>query len=168
VGLGEFEMAIADLQIVIDSVGDDWFALSEAHRFLAEAYLGLGQIPEAISTINRAMDLGQDAGDSEDMGGAWYVMGLIGETLGKPPSFVIAGQSGEFEPEVCFAESLRTFTEVGMERERAWTLREWARYERNRQNEARSQEMWQEARDIFYRRGIALQVAQMDAERLGN
>ncbi len=165
VGLGEFELALADLQEVIHSVGDDWFALSEAHRFMAEAYLGLGQVSKALTTIEKAMNLGHEAGDSEDMGGAWYVMGLIAETTGEPISVTIAGQPGEFEPEVCFAESLRTFTEVGMERERAWTLREWARYERNRGNEDRSQEMWQEARDIFYRRGIALQVEQMDAER---
>jgi hypothetical protein len=99
------------------------------------------------------------------MGGAWYVMGLIGETGDKTPSFIFSGQKSEFEPEVCFAESLRTYTDVGMERERAWTLREWARYERNRNNEDRSQDLWQEARDIFYRRGISLQGEEMDSER---
>jgi hypothetical protein len=61
----------------------------------------------------------------------------------------------------CFAEGAQVFTEMGAEGERARTLRAWARYEMDQGDVARGGAMWREARDLFARLGMELEVGQM-------
>lgn len=61
----------------------------------------------------------------------------------------------------CFAESLRVFTEMGTAGERARTPRAWARYEMERGDREHSERMWQEARDVFERLGMDLEILRM-------
>jgi hypothetical protein len=60
-----------------------------------------------------------------------------------------------------FEESLRICREMGMEGEEARTLREWARYELGHGDPARGAAMWEEARDLFARLGVELDVERM-------
>ncbi len=48
-----------------------------------------------------------------------------------------------------------------MEGERARTLREWAKYELAHGDKARGAAMWQEARELFARLGVELEVERM-------
>jgi hypothetical protein len=61
----------------------------------------------------------------------------------------------------CFAESLRVWTESGMEAERARTLRAWASYEQERGDSAHGRGLWEEAREIFTRLGMRLEAERM-------
>jgi predicted ATPase/class 3 adenylate cyclase len=165
VGLGDYGRAIDHLNHVISHVGEDWFALSEAHRFLAQAYLGQGDYDRALATAQRALALGQGFGDQEDIGGAWYVLGLIAMGQGRPvaadgdPESLAAGD--------CFARSLDIFAATGMEREQAWVLREWARFELAQGQAEQGQLHWQAAWDLFQQLGLTRQLEQMDRERVG-
>ena len=66
-------------------------------------------------------------------------------------------------PADCFAESVRCFAEVGLQGERARTLREWARYEIERGNRAGGELLWREVRAVFARLDMDGEVRAMDA-----
>jgi hypothetical protein len=75
----------------------------------------------------------------------------------------VAIDDGRYTAPACFAESLRIFTETGMEGERARTLREWGRFEIKMGDRDKGRAMWQEVRETFARLGMLLEV-----ERMGN
>ena len=59
VGLGEYEVAEADLRRVIHMPeAARWLALSEAYRFLAEACLGQGKLDEALTAAQEFISSG--------------------------------------------------------------------------------------------------------------
>jgi hypothetical protein len=64
----------------------------------------------------------------------------------------------DFDAAACFAESLRVFAAIKMEAERARALRDWAGHELASGDRARGREMWREAREIFMRLGMELEV----------
>ncbi|MCI0397823.1 MAG: tetratricopeptide repeat protein [Chloroflexi bacterium] len=166
VGLGEFQAAIDNLQQVIEAASSGWFGLSEAHRFLTEAYLGLGKTAEALAAAQQALALSRQSGDKEDRGGAWLALGLVAARLSEPIAVSPEeGNGGTRDAAACFGRSLEIYTEFGMERERAWTLRAWAGYELELGNPERGKAMWQEAKESFGRLNLPLLVAAMDTER---
>ncbi|HEX8561159.1 MAG TPA: hypothetical protein VF668_23905, partial [Pyrinomonadaceae bacterium] len=61
----------------------------------------------------------------------------------------------------CVAEGQRVYTEMGAEAERARTLRDWARHERERGDAGRGSEMWREAREVFARLGMTRELERM-------
>ncbi len=67
-------------------------------------------------------------------------------------------------PEAWFAESLKVFTAMGAEAERARTLRAWAKYELVKGDRAKGAALWQEAQDIFRRLKMGLESERMAAE----
>ena len=76
-------------------------------------------------------------------------------------SISVTVDGGQWDAEACFAESARIFTEMNTEGELARTLRAWAEYEIKRENRARGETMWQEAKDLFARLGMELEVERM-------
>jgi hypothetical protein len=87
----------------------------------------------------------------------------VGGQAGRP----IAVGDETYDAVACFAESVRIFTEMSAEGELARTLRAWAEYEIGRGDRVRGEKMWQEARDIFVRLGMELEVGRMDSDRSG-
>ncbi|MGB7924264.1 MAG: tetratricopeptide repeat protein, partial [Pyrinomonadaceae bacterium] len=151
IGLEDYAGAETRLRAAIALVGASGYnGLSETYRFLAEACLGEGKTAEALEAAKAALMFGQKAGNQEFVGGAWRALGLVAARLHEPVSI----DDRVYEPTACFAESLRIFTEVGMEAERARTLRDWASYENERGDSGRGLAMWQESREIFSRLGI--------------
>lgn len=162
VGLGQYAEAAADLQAVIAQVGrTDWWLLSETYRFLAEAHLGLGQLAEALAAAQQALVLADETGNKEFLGAAWHVLGKVGCLTAN--FYVQLPHRAEItEPQFCFAESIRIFTETGVMVERARTLRDWARYALAQGDNAAGQHMWTEARDMFVRLRLPLELARME------
>jgi len=164
VGLGEYVSAESDLRRVIQVAGDagSWL-LSSAHRFLAEACLGQGNLAEALEAARLALGLALESDEQEDIGAAWRALGQV---VGQWPEPVVIGAgpdpSRRADAVACFAESLLVCTETGMEGERARTLKAWAAHELQRGDRARGAEMWEEARATFARLG-----ADREAERMG-
>jgi serine/threonine protein kinase/tetratricopeptide (TPR) repeat protein len=162
VGLGKYEAAETDLRQVIEMAGTaGYFGLSENYRFLAEALLGQGKVDEALEMALVALSLGQGAGGQEHIGGAWRALGLVASR--SLEAIKVNGQT--YDAGQCFERSLSVFTEIGMEAERARTLREWANYERTHGDELRGREMWREALEIFTHLGMKLEIERMEKEK---
>lgn len=159
VGLGEYSAAEAALRQAIHmaETSGALLRLAETYRFLAEALLGQGEVEAALAAARQALALGQDQKQPLDIGGAWRALGMVAAELAEP----IAIEDQTYDAADCFAESLRVFTEKGIERERAWTLRAWAEYEIAREDQARGEAMWREAREIFAGLGAESCVEQM-------
>ncbi len=157
-GLGEYEAAEADLRRVIDMAGaTGWVNLSETYRFLAKAYVEQAKIEEALEAGLRALQLGQEVGVQEFIAAAWRTLGRVVAHL--PAPLAIGEQT--YNAATCFAESVRICTETGMQGERAQALRLWAAYEMEQGDYERGVAMWHEARDIFARLGVDLEVERM-------
>ena len=175
VGQGDYAAAEAGLRQVIEMVGAaSWWLLSETYRFLAEACLGQGKTAEALDAARRALALGQETGNQEHIGGAWRTLGNCGARMAdfrldvpnlQSPIVRLSAHDKVSNPQSCYAESLRIFTEIGMEAERAYTLRDWARYELAGGDRDKGAAMWGEARAIFEGLDMPLEVARMEAER---
>lgn len=158
IGLGDYVAAEADLRQVILMAGTSrFYALSETYFFLAEALLGQGKTAEALEASRHALVLGQATGNPEYIGGAWRTLGLVASQFPEP----IMVDNQPLDACACFAESLRVWTDTGMEAERARTLRACAQYEQQRGDRARAHAMMQEAREIFTRLGMKLELERM-------
>jgi class 3 adenylate cyclase/tetratricopeptide (TPR) repeat protein len=161
VGLGHYDQAEADLRQVISMAGPSSYqVLTETYSFLAAACLGQGKVEEALEAAQRALSLGQKTENHELMAEAWRTLGLVAAHLPQP--IIIEDKS--FDAADCFRESLRLFTDSGMQAERARTLRDWARYEQERGTRERADAMMEESREIFTRLGMARELERMEEQ----
>jgi tetratricopeptide (TPR) repeat protein len=157
VGLGEYAAAERLLRQVIDlPEASRWVGLAAAYRFLAEACLGQGQPEAALAAVRRALDLAQEHAHREHIGAAWRVLGLVAARL--PAPLVLGARI--YSAPACFGESLRIFTEMGAEGERARTLRAWAWYALE-QGQPEGERLWEEAWLTFTRLGMDLEAQRM-------
>ena len=163
VGLGAFETAISQLQDVIDRAGDSGTVLDEAYQFMAEAYIGLGQLDRALAAAQWALAIGETSADPLGIGSGWRVLGEVAAQLEEPVSTMHSVD--KVTAPYCFEQAINAFSGAGMDREWAWTLRKWARYTLADGDAAPGWKMWWEARAIFDALGLNLQVAAMDAEQ---
>jgi predicted ATPase/class 3 adenylate cyclase len=160
-GLGDYVEAEADLRQVIQMAGlSGYQVLTETYSFLAAACLGQGKVPEALEAAQRALSLGQQTENHELIAQAWRALGLVAARLPEP--VLIDEQS--FDAPACFGESLRLFTESGMEAERARTLRDWACSEEERGLPDEALAMREEAREIFTRLGMERELERMPGQ----
>jgi serine/threonine protein kinase/predicted ATPase len=158
VGLENYSAAEGNLQQAVTMTGSaGHFALSMIYCYLAESFWGQGKTLEALETARTALTLGQKAENQDYIGNAWRTLGLVVARL--PAPVQINGLS--YDAAGCFAESLRVYTEMGAEAERARTLRDWARYERARGNHESGTAMWQESLEIFKRLKMKHELARM-------
>jgi tetratricopeptide (TPR) repeat protein len=169
VGLGRDRLAAAEthLKQVIAHERQQVFLFSETYRFLAEALLGQGKVAEALDAARRALALGERTENQDHIAAAWRALGKVSahpdskEALQQLP----ASDRARFENAgACFAESLKIYSAMGADADRARTLRAWAACELQRGDRARGTEMWQEARQIFGRLGMPLEMQRMNAE----
>ncbi len=157
VGLGDYAAAEQTLRTVIDlPEASRWVGLASAYRFLAEACLGQGHLDAALSAARRALNLAQEHAHREHIGAAWRVLGLVAARM---PTALAFGARLYTAP-ACFSESLRVFTEMGAEGERARTLRAWGWYALV-QGEADGERLWEEAWATFTRLGMNLEAQRM-------
>jgi predicted ATPase/class 3 adenylate cyclase len=148
IGLGEYEAAETNLRLAIDWAGTTGhFALSMIYCYLAESLCGQGKTGDALEAARTALELGLKTENQDYIGSAWRALGLIASRQGK----TISAGGSEHDAASCFAESLRVYAEMGAEAERARTLREWARHERERGDAERGAALLKEARAIFAR-----------------
>jgi serine/threonine protein kinase/predicted ATPase len=158
IGLENYAAAEGHLQQAVTMTGSaGHFALSMIYCYLAESFWGQGKTVEALETARTALALGQKAENQDYIGNAWRTLGLVVAKL--PAPVHINGLA--YDAAGCFAESLRVYTEMGAEAERARTLRDWARYERARGNHESGAAMWQESLEIFQRLKMKYELARM-------
>ena len=133
------------------------FALSMIYCYMAESHWGQGKIDDALEHARTALALGQKTENQDYIGNAWRTLGLVAARLPAPVD--IDGQA--YAAHDCFAESLRVYTGMGAEAERARTLRDWARYEHERGHREASATMWRESLEIFTRLGMERELERM-------
>ncbi len=152
VGLGEYAVAEEHLRRGIRlAEADSMTTLPELYVGLAGACLGQDKVQEALAAAQQGLAIGRQVGRPLDVGAAWRAMGMA-----------MAQLSDHIGAGPCFAESARIFSEIGAEGERARTLREWARYEERWGDRPRGQALWQEARALFERLKMDLELARTD------
>jgi DNA-binding SARP family transcriptional activator/tetratricopeptide (TPR) repeat protein len=161
--LGQFDLATADLESLLASTQQDWYGLSEAYRFLAEAYLAQGKTSPALTMAQQALALAHKVNYFEN-GRAWRVLALIAAQLDEPVSARITDDK-LYDASACFDCSLAYFNSGELERDRAITLWYWAEHELMQGDKEQGKTMWQEAQETFARLKLPLLVNQMNSER---
>jgi DNA-binding SARP family transcriptional activator/tetratricopeptide (TPR) repeat protein len=164
--MGEFDAAATDLEELIAKTRHDWFGLSEAYRFLAEAYLGQGKSAQALAMAQQALALAYPSNLFEN-GRAWHVLGLVAAQLGEPIRSDVEDDQ-LYDASSCFGRSLAFFKDSDFKRDRAITLWRWAQHELSQGNKMQGQALWQEAQDMFVRLNLSLMVAQMETNPYGH
>jgi tetratricopeptide (TPR) repeat protein len=155
IGLGEYAAAEKNLRQAVALTGPaGHFALSMIYCYLAESLCGQGALDEALVSALRALELGRATENQDYIANAWRTLGLIASRRGAAVS--VGGL--EQEAGECFAESLRVYTSMGAEAERARTLRDWSRHEREGGRAERGAEMLREAREVFARLGLTREL----------
>ncbi|HEX8748381.1 MAG TPA: tetratricopeptide repeat protein, partial [Pyrinomonadaceae bacterium] len=152
IGQGDYARAETDLHLVIKMASAaGHHVLSESYRFLAEAYLGQGKISEALEACLTALEL--DRENHDHLGAAWRTLAHIA-AAGSPQTVTLGGKG--YDPRACFTESLRVFTEAGMEAEKARTMLEWARYEEQQGEAGRSLTLLRDAETTYASLGMKM------------
>jgi predicted ATPase len=175
-GLQKYETAEKNLNTAIAlAVTASRGSLSNTFRYLAEAYIGQNRLKEAFNAAYQALALSFQTGRQEFTGSAWFTLGK----LSAHPDFTfpadgvsIATDAISLEvleeklknPNVCFAESVRIFAEIGAESERARALKAWAAFDMANENKDEGRTKWQEAFNIFQRLGMHLETERMMTE----
>lgn len=164
VALKNYAAAESDLRQVIQLTGitGSWY-LPNTYNYYAEALLGLDRFEEAAFAAQQGLAQSIEDGSPENIAGAWRALGLVAGKTGIAIEVKDreTGQSVEHDARACFANSEKIFREAEIHGERARTLREWARYEFNKDNKEEAARMWQEAQDIFAKLGAELEVRRM-------
>lgn len=160
VALGNYSAAEADLEQAIQRAGKagSWI-LPGTYYELCQASLKMGKQQQALEAARTSLALSQQDGSPEYIGAAYRALAMVARELVMP----IAPRDGEPEctSDELFEQSLRVLDQESMERERARTLREWARYELKDGHTERGAKMWKQARDIFDQLGAEMEVERM-------
>ncbi|NUM48297.1 MAG: tetratricopeptide repeat protein [Anaerolineales bacterium] len=183
VGVGEYVSAEQDLRQVIEALeASGWGGLGETYYHMALATAKQGNINDALASAEKALALGQEREQPEFVGAAWRALGMISAQASQPITLgerrytgrLLGGDTGKlirsrytgelhhYQPADCFKQSLEIFTELGVKRERAFTLREWAGFELNKGHKDVAQQYWTEAREIFRKLGLDKELERMD------
>ena len=149
-GLGEFAEAEGMLREAIEQAGPaGYHVLPEAYRFLAEACLGQSKDGAALEAARFALTLSRDE-NPDHLGHAWRVLGRVAARVGP----VDVGDKS-WDPQACFAESVRVFESAEMDSERARALEDWGRWELESDAGDAGEARLAEARATYARLGMA-------------
>ncbi|MCI0730603.1 MAG: tetratricopeptide repeat protein, partial [Chloroflexi bacterium] len=159
--------AVANLTLVTAQAPPDWTYAPSAYQVLAEAYLGLDKVGQALAAVQAAASGEQEGKDPYSLAQSWRVLGLIAARLGEPVARQPASDR-TYTAADCFARSLQLFTDIDNKREQATVLWAWAGYEMAQGNTAAGNAMWQEAQDIFNRLNLPLLIARMEQSLRGD
>jgi serine/threonine protein kinase/tetratricopeptide (TPR) repeat protein len=166
VRLKDYQAAERSLHQVIWLTKDTPYReISPTYRALAEAHLGQNRLSEAKNAALTALEKAQEIESPEYLGGAWRVIGQLAAVMEMPmylPTEDIDDDTAAmYSAERCFEKSEHIFSEIGLDSQRALTLKCWAEYEFAEGNRAQGQELWEQARTIFERIGADLIVEEM-------
>ena len=157
---GDYETAATGLNVLIGRVPSDWRNLSETNRHLAGAYLGLDQLAAALTTAQTALAQAEAIHNPRELAHAWHILGRVAARLCQPVPISRDAEEAYAAP-ACFEESLKRFSAMGLQRNRALVLWHWAEFELAHGNKEKGMGMWQEAQQIFEQLDLPLYLAMM-------
>jgi class 3 adenylate cyclase/tetratricopeptide (TPR) repeat protein len=166
---GEYSQAeVALREVLRRTANSNWFLLTEVYRSLALALMGQDRCEEALQAGLRALELARQQHLNEHIGRAWRVLGRVSAAIepkagcAPPGSFPVMVDGKACGAHDCFAASLQIFVEMSATNEQARTARAMAMYELDHGDRQEGVRLWQEARDLFARLGLQLEVERMD------
>ncbi|MCL4868503.1 MAG: tetratricopeptide repeat protein [Anaerolineae bacterium] len=160
-GLGEYDVVLGDVWDVMQLAEKEWFFQHELHRFLALAYLGLGQVSEGLAAAQQALEKSLAAGDKDGIGKAWQVLGQAISYLVGVVS-VMAREGEEMDAAACFAQSEAIFLDQGMEANLARLYRIWAAHARRMGDRDAAAAFTDKALTLFTRLEMKHELARME------
>jgi tetratricopeptide (TPR) repeat protein len=158
--LGDYDSAITNLSIVLSQTPKDWTYGGVAKNILAQAYLGLGAVEEALGTIKMSGSL-ENNDDPYNSGVGWRILGRISARSGRSVA-PTPDSDKHYTAADCFGRSLQIFTNIDNKRERAVTLWRWAAYELKSGNKSLGKLKWQAAKEYFMQHNLPLLVERME------
>ncbi|MCB8941595.1 MAG: AAA family ATPase [Ardenticatenaceae bacterium] len=137
-----------------------WYESSRVYVYQALAYLGRGQLDEALRFANRAHRKAAVQESDSALGFAWYGLALV-LARGRDEIRPLQIDNSTYDASDCFAESLRLFSTVNgggvaSARDQARTLWAWAAHEAAIGNQSQSDRLSQRARELAEAQGIQL------------
>ncbi len=160
ISMGHYAAAARDLEALLAQTPHEWYGRSEAYRFLAEAYLGLGKPAQALTMAQQALALASESNQFEH-GRAWRVLGLVAAQLDEPIRSNVEDDQ-RYDIASCFRRSLDCFNDGDSERDRAITVWRWAQHELHMGNTTQGHMLWQEACELFARLNLSMMIDQME------
>ena len=161
VGADEYEKAEFQLQNVIEMIGGkNHFSITEVYYFLAESLLGQNKNDGALAAAVTSLELSEKAENRETSGEAWRVLGLISAKLNEE----ISVNNELYNASECFKNARQIFSEIKMDAALARTLRSFARYENKQGNSAAAQKMLCEAKEIFMRLEMPIELERLQLD----
>ena len=138
---GYHQDATRYLRQVLALMGNEgWWGVVGTYAYLAEAFLGTGNIEAALEAAQHALQWARRHDLPLDLGIAWRVMGQVAAKL-----MGFASPSADD----CFDYSHEALTKGQHHFELAQTLRAWAQHAHSRGKVKMAQQRWQTARDLF-------------------
>lgn len=159
VAMGAFDAAIHALESAIHTSREQVFTEVETLCFLAEAYLGKGNLEAAIETALRAWKHAQDQ-QSAFLGQVWRVLGLVAAQMLAP----LPIGAERLDAPQCFERALAIHKEGGALREQAIVLWNWAQCEYGRGNLEPARTMFLQARAILQQLNLPHLLEKLERE----
>ena len=125
--LGAYGRAVDNLEGLLGSLPRKTYLLSEVHLSLAGAYLGQGQLEQAVTAGQSALTQ-TGLHNPFVMGQAWATLGRIAAQLGAPVR-ADPNEGLAYDVQDCFKQSLDVFSKSHSQWGRALTLWYWAEAE---------------------------------------
>ncbi|NQS92417.1 MAG: tetratricopeptide repeat protein, partial [Chloroflexi bacterium] len=157
VGLGAYQLAEEDFREVLALTESGWLGLSLTCHFLAEACLGQEKVDQAQEAALKALSYAMETGAQQALGAAWRSLGKVASRM--KGEIGINGKS--HSALACFQTSEGIFSDLAADGERAHTLKAWAEYELDAGDKKKGKKLWQEAREIFGRLEMTVEVEKM-------
>ena len=149
--LGEYRTAIDDLlQVTQMAEKIEWYAISDTHRLLAEAYLRKGQVTDALDSAKQALTWARAIEHQVFIGRAWLTLGRVASR--SATAITIASTS--YDPAACFANGVQALRAIEARAERGHALLVWAKYELEQGDRQQGEEMWQRGTRTLAQLGI--------------
>ena len=157
-GLGEYQQAEQDLRQVLELTKNyEWMGKSIANFLLAEACLSQDKMDEAREAALNALEHAENTGAQQALGAACRVLGKVASKL----KIEVEHDGKTHSPRECFQHSEKIYADLGADAERAHTLKAWAEHELRDGDKEEGEKMWEEAKGIFQRLEMGVEVDKM-------
>lgn len=157
VAMGEFDAAIHALESAMSASQEQVFTEVETLCFLAEAYLGKGNLEQAMETILRALQQ-VERQESSFRGKVWHTLGLVAARMLAP----IPIGTERLDARECFERAFAIEKESGALREQALVLWDWANHEQKRGQTNMADSMRRQARAILQQLNLPRLLEKME------
>ena len=159
--LGEYDQAIAHLEQATVTEGQAREMVCEWYGVYALAFLGRGQLQEALQKAQEAIEAGQRQNSPPYLGLGWRVLGEVSARMGQPVPQNAAPGSPSLTAAECFSRAVEIFRQLGARSNQGITLWRWSIFEERQGDPDRAISLASQVRAIFTELDFPLFLAHM-------